>query len=45
MNIESVTRTASGYRVIMADGRVLNVPDDPMNADYQSVQAFLAAQE
>ncbi|MCB2187696.1 MAG: hypothetical protein KQJ78_14840 [Deltaproteobacteria bacterium] len=44
MDITSVTITPEGnYLVALADGRLLAVPDDPANADRQTVAAWEAA--
>jgi hypothetical protein len=43
MNISSVHDSGSCYTVTLSSGVVQFVPKDPLNADYASVQAWVAA--
>lgn len=44
MSIQTVENAdASTYKVTLADGTILWVPKDPMNADYVRVEAWVAA--
>ncbi|HEX3747583.1 MAG TPA: hypothetical protein VHW09_26795 [Bryobacteraceae bacterium] len=43
MGISTVHDAGGSYTVTLADGTVMSVPKDPLNADYVRVQVWVAA--
>jgi hypothetical protein len=41
-NYNLITNTKCSYQVILIDGRIMSVPLDETNSDYQAIQEWVA---